>query len=1244
MRAEIRDLELAFKGNGQEFEAFVHALIRAVGATCGITAHQIDYDHRTHVPDGGRDIVLHAGSQEGGNGFIPDRPSLWSVKAGKEGIEPSQLKKEILKQEREDHPKVREALLAGKKYVWCAVHPATQDQREKMREVATEIASELKFDANLIEFRWQDAITTVANNFPNVIPEHLPDVENRWVGVRMLNEWRLEPYMNTPWSDFGSRAVLVERITTHLRGSKAPNTLHIAGLSGIGKSRAVLEACQRDADLRGVFYVPRYQDLTSKLERALRGTQRVYVVIDEMPLDAVESIVSRFSECPDRVRIVTIGPASRQRVVSSREIVVVPEPQTEEDVLAVIRPPGNGLSEAVLQSIAALCAHDLRLALMLVRASQQTPELHTIPIVDFDGVWARLMGLFPNEIPDPNTYRQNYEALSVAIDVGVERDLRSELQALAHYFGRHENDLLACSNVSVNCGLGLRAGRFFETTPHALAIDAFRSLFRNQLRDRLSEFMASLPARLHRRFLERCQECPDGVREEVAALVGGVFLGWLRLASVSTLTEREPSRIFQAWAEFDPIRGLGWLRQAVEAANPDQLRALDGEPDGSGGWRGRRQLVWLCQNLACFSEHFADCEAILFRLALHENENIGNNSTAVWQSLFWVVLSHTELPFQDRFPLLLRRLREADPDTIRLPLTGAFRCLVSEVFGMTTPPRVVGGRIVPEQWMPADNVLWRNFRRSAGEQVLETIGLLAAEQRAIALTELTGQIRLFRDLGLMDRLRGLFREDWLTTDLRLSLVLELLRSLDIYRRVEQENGQPVPPGVLAQEVWLKELAPKDLATRVQDATARAPHELWDDEGLDAFYAGIAGDLIALPETFRNLREWFDSPRANAVEYLGFSLGKRDEHDKLSDPIRAWLRTDQCRKLAIPYLNGCAARESGLPDHWAAELDSLAPCRAEVAIIATLTADVSARGYHRVLSALDHLVSSAARLLRGFAHGGWPAVLDITQKTMILSRLIGMSDAGDVNAPIVGMDLIRMWCHIAKTPLNSHLVPSAFELAARAPRYAQAQNEYNWRETLRLLCPHDPVRVAEIVLDVMTSPDIHPWQFGNENVSLLTQGAALAPDQIMEVVGRYILNRQRRSMFAISVYHGLFEAIGVDAVRRWVDKHGRENLRWITRHFASPRRDANGIITIPPLTQWLFTEREADQEAFEWFLMGRQSGARMWSGNQSAEKQAELQPFLQHPLRRVREWAQDEIRFFANEDARFHEFEDESERL
>lgn len=1244
MRADARDLERYFKGNGDEFEEFICDLVRAAARSSGISQNEIDWDTRPSVRDGGRDIVVRAGNPLGPGHFIPDRPSLWSVKSGADGVDPVKLGKEILEQQRRDHPKVREALRAGQVFIWCAVHPASNDQRDEMRKAARAIERQLGVSPNLIDFRWQDRLVEETNRFPSVIAVRMPDVEGRWSGVRTLSEWQREPGLNTPWREFGTRAALVARVANHLLARGAPNVLHIAGLSGIGKTRTVLESCTSRNELSGVLYLPNSTILSLTLERALRETELVFVVIDETRLDEIDTIAARFADCADRVRIVTIGPASRQSTTAGRDIVIVPEPESEDDILNVIRPHAHELSDAVLRSVAAHAAHDLRLALMLVRASLRDPELRTIPIVDFKGVWARIMRLFESEILDPNLYRQRYEALTVAIDVGVEGEVRPELQSLGIYFGQAEGELLDCLNVATNCGLGLRAGRFFEAIPHALALGLFSSLFGRQLRDRLQDFMSSLPPRLLRRFLERCQECPGDIREEVAARVGGVFLGWLGPHDVTRLVVREASRIFQAWAEFDPVRGLAWLRRAVESATPEQLLALDGETDGSGGWRGRRQLVWLCQNLASFTEHFRDCEAILFRFARHENEEIGNNSTAVWKSLFWPVLAHTEVPFADRFPILLDRLSRARPDDLLLVLNAAFQCLAPQLTGLPTPPRVVGGRIVPTPWMPETIAQWRELRWTFATKVLTAIALLPQELRGLALREVIRHLRLFRELGLTEEAKGLFSPEELTNELRLALVVELDQEIEFNRSQEREEGRPVNPEIPRLESWRGELAPRDLAMRVQDITARVSYDAWGDEGPDAFFAGVAEDLIGSPETFRILAEWFDSPQAKAIEYLGFSVGKRDTSDCLADHVRAWLQADRCRQVTIPYLNGAAARGSILPSRWASELDSLAVTRPELMIMATMVADVSARGFERVVRSFDRTPAVASRLLRAFGYSGWPKELTIEQQLRILEILVRLAETGDTLASHVGVDLLRFWCHFSKRGLDSRLVPPAFTLVERAPASVEAETGYNWWEMLRLLCPYDPVRVAELVVDVMTSTSSHPWRFGKENVKVLREAARLAPDGVMEVVGLAILDRNRRAIFGIDVYHGLFETIGVHALKRWVDDHGQEHLRWIARHFGSPALEPTGQVVIPPLTHWLFTEREDDQRAFEWFLMGRHSGARMWSGNQLPRKREEMEPFRQHPLRRVQEWAAYEIQFTEREDERFRQLEDESERL
>jgi hypothetical protein len=114
---------------------------------------------------------------------------------------------------------------------------------------------------------------------------------------------------------------------------------------------------------------------------------------------------------------------------------------------------------------------------------------------------------------------------------------------------------------------------------------------------------------------------------------------------------------------------------------------------------------------------------------------------------------------------------------------------------------------------------------------------------------------------------------------------------------------------------------------------------------------------------------------------------------------------------------------------------------------------------------------------------------------------------------------------------------------------------------------------------------------------------------------------------------------------WLDRHGHEHLRWLVRHFSSPYVSEDGQLTVPPLTEWLFRQHEGDDEAFSAFLMGRHHFQVVTQGDVNPDrKRLEMQPFLAHPLRRVREWAQYEISSEERQAAEFRDFDEEDERL
>ena len=163
------------------------SLREVVARVCSVLRTHHYEDRRAALSCG--DLVLDAGHPSGVGHFTPTQPSIWSIKSGDDGVKPGSLRNEITSIK---HPKVLEALRAGRSYVWCVARPAGFDDRDAMIKEAVAVAVKLCIDPMLIVFRWQDAITSQINQHPNVIAVHLPEIATRIGNLLTLNEWGRE--------------------------------------------------------------------------------------------------------------------------------------------------------------------------------------------------------------------------------------------------------------------------------------------------------------------------------------------------------------------------------------------------------------------------------------------------------------------------------------------------------------------------------------------------------------------------------------------------------------------------------------------------------------------------------------------------------------------------------------------------------------------------------------------------------------------------------------------------------------------------------------------------------------------------------------------------------------------------------------------------------------------------------------------------------------------------------------------
>ena len=92
---------------------------------------------------------------------------------------------------------------------------------------------------------------------------------------------------------------------------------------------------------------------------------------------------------------------------------------------------------------------------------------------------------------------------------------------------------------------------------------------------------------------------------------------------------------------------------------------------------------------------------------------------------------------------------------------------------------------------------------------------------------------------------------------------------------------------------------------------------------------------------------------------------------------------------------------------------------------------------------------------------------------------------------------------------------------------------------------------------------------------------------------------------------------------------------------APYVDAEGNATVPPLTAFIFEKFESDDHVFSSCCSGGQNG--MYCGDIAGqhEKEAELaERFRTHALRRVREWADQEVRWGRGSAQRWREHDEE----
>ncbi|MCI0489513.1 MAG: hypothetical protein L0229_23230 [Blastocatellia bacterium] len=1143
-------------------------------------------------------------------GWIRDHPTIWQYKAGAyRNISDNDMKKEI------NNEYSRNRIQNGYAYRLCVCDELPPERVEEWEKLLTAEARAINPDAPEAKVLSASSLADWASNLPAVALRYfLPKLATICLH---LEAWKQSITEATPefvpvrdWEDVQTR------LAQHVNFSFNPTqvVLPISGEAGVGKTRLAYEYLASSENARHLVVYTSDEENAKQIAIRLANKQSLQAILvaDECGVIGRVQLQALLNGARNRIRIITIDNSQERYGQEPLNRVERITPDTVEVILSRNFPdvPSErrriyaGLSHGFVRLAADLCGQDG----LIQSVGHVGPVLSSIQeYLRFRLQEERLSVL---------------QALSLVTKVGMKGDVERELDDLCSLTDLDRRELKSIANgLHDGPGFVARGGRFFYVTPEIIAQAAFDMAWNRWAKHETEEFLARVPQSLLESFLKRVAKSAN---EEVRRVVGEFFRGWAwSLAPGQLASFQEVDRLV-VLVEVEPDTYLPILRQLVEQASIEELKAVTGEGI-SGRWGPRRSLVWAAEALAAFPEHFSDAESILLRLTLAESEpQIANNATGIWSQLFGIVLSGTATPFPERLELLRERLKSEDNRVSSLAfeaLNQVFNDHRSRMIG----PDIVGGKIVPEEWRPKTNAEYKDCisRTVSLLQEFITASDECPESKRKAHSIALRHCRYLLDCGFLEKIKTIFDNEYLNDELRVGLI----QAAEDFLAFDAKKELGIPPSYTGQvRDWLQILKPQDFHGKLVSLIGVDmwhPATLANKEEWQAQIQAMAIECLENLEAFKKEQGWLFSPQAQSAFLLGQELGTLDESAHLLDFIIESSVQFESTELARGYIGRLLNSFPGYADRVNQRIDKIQEDLPALAFELFTSGGDRTRALQRTLRLVESGKLSP-RYLRQFVYYVGSRDITFDEIEQILSLLIKAIKAGDTGATTVAIEFLGYRSNKAEVWEHAQIRELAWQVLELTAANGEGK-PYWWSAILIALADYDPNRATKIAASGLAMLDSRNFSHEDNCKKVIGRLAAKYPYEVMQHVGEVILDDQRGRFFYFRNYRDLIAALPDQVVIDWLENHGVEAARRLARHLPIPQLKANGA-TVPPLTEYVLRTFEDDEIVFDAFRDGVHDLQAYW-GDIAAQHEMEAQTaekFLNHPLKRIREWAQYEI--------------------
>jgi hypothetical protein len=964
------------------------------------------------------------------------------------------------------------------------------NRRSALREKANELG--ITLSADTIEVIGADGLARWVEQYPALAVSPLLGGPG-YMG-QTFEEWSRSRRHQGEWTTSESRQNAIAAIRQVLE-SDSQRDIHIDGVSGLGKTRLVLETLRGHALEPLAIYAPAADDFQAPTLALLQAQGRTaVVVIDDCDAGRHEVYASVLAQ-ETSLRLVTMGePAGK----STRSAMVGLKGLEDDAMASLLRANEPTLWAEAIAVIVELAGGNVDYSLKAAKALLAAGGGYAGKLV----TEADISRFITDQLPEGALFLAS-GVLALFSRLGFDAEVAGELQLVASRLGVPESDLRSAARHLERHGLLTHQGRFRSVGPQPVALYLAATAWQ-EFGDRIVvELLPQLDEDMTERLFRRAADIgdPEVSRRAVDRVMAadGLLGSWGQLAAGGQ------SRLLVHLAVLAPAATAVRLEALISQATETELAAHRSI---------RRDLVWALEKLVWHTDTFEAAADMLLRLAIAENEDFSNNATGTWVGLFGTMLPATAAGPEMRLGYMTDAARAEDPRIRRLFVKAADHALDQHETTMVSG-ELQGGTVVEPRGTPATYGEAWEYRNGVTDLLRAMISAdpdsgIANDALSVLISSIHASLEIPPLIAHLATTLGSLGD----SDLRqVRKEIESLRSLFV--RAEVADARPaaleqlasgLPPESADDRLWaLSRMNSWDKEDgQLAEDLLTAAMDLGHEQAPGALLGLLAdGDPAAAFEIGRALAR-LASKRFQYVEDLA---------QYVSGPNSAAI---------VGYLwQVTEAGDVTAFDDFIDSIDATALQKVEL----TVRGPMSEVANERLSRLIDEVtVADGARLMFRWMRDATASQL-ADRVDAWRSR---MTNQIDYNATV---DLVALWLHGRSDVANDRLLDAIAALLAERRRFPHmGQQSWDWGRLAATTLARDPAALSALMLDLVDEDALTIHDGSDEETVLKAAITNAGPPTWRAAIERVAIGSWR---LAFSARGWLADCVDIDSARNWV---------------------------------------------------------------------------------------------------------------